>query len=79
MKTKKTVIIIIVFIFGVAKVFAEVPPSPPPNGRGAATANAVPSPPGTPIDGNIYLLIIIATLLGLYIIYNHTLKIKTPV
>ena len=44
-------------------------PPPPP---------APPPPPGLPIDENIYMLLIVALFLGIYIIYNNKLKTKTP-
>ena len=37
-----------------------------------------PPPPGLPIDENIYMLLIVALFLGIYIIYNNKLKTKTP-
>ncbi|WP_072989049.1 hypothetical protein [Flavobacterium segetis] len=43
------------------------PPPPPP-----------PPPPGLSIDQNIFILIIIALIFGIYLIYSKTLKIKTP-
>ncbi len=36
-------------------------------------------PPGLPIDENIFILIIIALLFGVYVIYSHRLKTKTPI
>jgi len=50
------------------------PPAPNPFGR-----KKPPPPPGLPIDENIFILIIIALLFGIYIIYSHRLKTKTPV
>jgi hypothetical protein len=38
-----------------------------------------PPPPGLPIDENIFILMIIAILFGIYIIYSFKLKTKTPI
>ena len=64
-------IFVTVCLLGVAIAFAE-PKPPPPNYKG-------PSPPGLPIDENISVLIIMAILLGIYIIYRHQLKTKAPI
>ncbi|WP_290864484.1 hypothetical protein [Flavobacterium sp.] len=50
-----------------------VPKPPPPVYR------KPPSPPGLPIDENIFVLVIGAILLGIYIIYRHQLKTKAPI
>ena len=76
--TIKILLVLIVFIFGVTKVFADVPTEPPAPMTNANGAPVV-TPPGLPIDENIPLFVIIAILLGLYIIYNHNLKTKTPI
>ena len=34
---------------------------------------------GLPIDENILVLLFVAVLFGMYIIYNHNIKIKTPI
>lgn len=47
------------------------PPSP--------TYRTPPTPPLLPIDENIYIVMIIALLFGIYIIYNNRLKTKTPI
>ena len=33
---------------------------------------------GLPIDENIYMIVLFAILFGIYIIYRHNLKTKTP-
>ncbi len=70
---KKTVLTLMVFLFGILNVFAakQEPPAP--------TRRKPPIPPGFPIDQNISILILIALFLGIYIIYSQRLKIKkTP-
>jgi hypothetical protein len=65
----------IAFLFGKFYVIAgnQAPPTPNPFGR-----KKPPPPPGLPIDENIFILILIALLFGVYIIYSHRLKTKTP-
>ena len=65
---KRNVLLLIVFVCGILEVTAQPPPPPPPGT----------DPPIVPIDDNIHIFLIIALLLGLYIIYNHKLKTKTP-
>lgn len=60
------------FLFGVFNSVAQN--SPPFPGK-----KKPPTPPKMPIDENIYILILIAILFGIYIIYNHRLKTKTPI
>ncbi|MCI4444241.1 MAG: hypothetical protein JHC39_12130 [Lentimicrobium sp.] len=47
----------------------------PPNPGGKKP----PPPPGLPIDDGIYIVFILALLYGIYIVYNHQLKTKTPI
>lgn len=61
-----------IYLFGVTIAFAT--PKPPAPGY-----KKPPSPPGLPIDENILALIILAILLGIYIIYKHQLKTKAPI
>ncbi|MBA4275305.1 MAG: hypothetical protein C0430_00880 [Flavobacterium sp.] len=63
---------VIICLLGVTMAFA-VPKPPPPVYR------KPPSPPGLPIDENIFVLVIGAILLGIYIIYRHQLKTKAPI
>ena len=65
-------IFVTIYLLGVTIAFAE-PKPPPPNYK------KPPSPPGLPIDENISVLIIMAILLGIYIIYKHQLKTKAPI
>lgn len=68
--------IIIICLFGVLDVYST-PTPPSPTGK-SAVGGAPPPPPGMPIDENIFGLIIIAILFGIYIIYRYQLKVKTP-
>lgn len=63
---------IIVTLFGVMYAFAA--PHPPSPG-----AKKPPPPPGLPIDENIFFLLIMAILLGIYIIFRYQLKTKAPI
>jgi hypothetical protein len=65
---------LIIFLFGIMSAFAQTPPVPSPTGR-----RRPPPPPGLPIDENVFILIIIAVLFGIYIIYDFKLKTKTPI
>jgi hypothetical protein len=62
-------------LFGIMNIFAADPPTPSPFGR----RRLPPPPPGLPIDENIFILMIIAILFGIYIIYSFKLKTKTPI
>ena len=64
--------IIMIYLLGVSNAFAA-PHPPPPTGK------KPPPPPGLPIDENILVLLFVAVLFGMYIIYNHNIKIKTPI
>ncbi len=50
------IITILVVLFNVQGVFAQVPPPPP-----------APLPPGLPIDGALVLLFFVALILGYYL------------
>ena len=63
--------IITICLLGVYDAFAA-PHPPPPTGK------KPPPPPGLPIDENILIIVMIAVLFGIYIIYNYTIKTKTP-
>ncbi|MFV5687588.1 hypothetical protein ACM55M_03055 [Flavobacterium sp. ZT3R25] len=66
---KKKFFTIILFTLGIFNVLAAGPPAPAPP----------PPPPGLPIDENIFILMIIAVLFGIYIICSFKLKTKTPI
>ena len=68
--TKKILLTVLMFLYGVLDMFCKTDDPPPPP--------APPPPPGLPIDENIYMLLIVALFLGIYIIYNNKLKTKTP-
>jgi hypothetical protein len=60
---------LIFFLFGVSRAIAQPPsPTPPP-----------PPPPGLAIDENIFILLSIAILFGVYIIYKNNLKRKSSI
>jgi hypothetical protein len=68
------IFLLIIFLMGIVSAFAQTPPSPSPFGR-----RRPPPPPGLPVDENIFILMIIAVLFGIYIIYDFKLKTKTPI
>ncbi|MBF2707448.1 hypothetical protein [Flavobacterium soyangense] len=68
----KKFFIIIISLFGIMNSIAA-PHPPNPGGK------KPPPPPGLPIDDGLYMLFIIALLYGIYIIYNHHIKTKTPI
>lgn len=75
--TKKIIGSLLVFFMGIMGMAAETPPSPP-----MRSPRALPPPPpprGFPIDDNIYILLIIALLFGVYIVYESKFKTKTPI
>jgi hypothetical protein len=63
--------IIMLCLLGVSTAFAA-PFPPPPTGK------KPPPPPGLPIDENLFILVLIAILFGIYIIYKYQSKTKTP-
>lgn len=65
--------ILIAFLLGVPYDMPAAPKGPP-----SPTAQKLPIPPGFSIDENIYILLIGALLLGVYMIHKNKLKIKTP-
>jgi hypothetical protein len=71
---KRVFFTIILFLLGVFNALADGPPVPSPTGK-----KKLPPPPGLPIDDNIFILLIIAVLFGIYIIYSFRLKTKTPI
>jgi hypothetical protein len=68
--------LLIAFLFGTLCAIAGNGGPPVPNISGRKKP---PPPPGLPIDEHIYTIIIIALLFGIYIIYSHRLKTKTPI
>jgi hypothetical protein len=68
------IFVLIAFLLGVVYDMAAAPKGPP-----SPTAKTKkPIPPGFSIDENIYILLIGALLLGVYMIHKNKLKIKTP-
>ena len=68
---KKTVSFIVFFFF-IYSIFAKDPPPAP-------TYRKPPPPPHLSIDENIFIVVLIALLFGIYIIYNNRLKTKTSI
>jgi hypothetical protein len=68
---RKNALCFILFFFSIFSVIAKGNPPAP-------TQKVPPPPPFAPIDENIFLLMIIALLFGLYIIYNFKIKQNTP-
>ena len=68
---------LIIFLFGFMNVFAGSGGSGPP----APTAKQMAPPvgPGLPINENIFTLMIIALLFGIYIIYLNYIKTKNTI
>lgn len=65
-KIKKSVFIII-YLLSILNVFA-IPKPPPPIWK------KPPPPPGLPIDKGVYLMLIMAVILGLFYVYRYNLK-----
>ena len=63
-----TQIILIVFVLTGMSVFGQGPPPPPPP----------PDVPAVPIGGNLFVLLLVATIYGAYKIYDLKLNKKTP-
>lgn len=68
---QKNALCFILFFFSIFSVIANGNPPAP-------TSRKPPTPPILPIDENIYVVMIIALLFGIYIIYNFKIKQKTP-
>ncbi|MBC7749672.1 MAG: hypothetical protein H7Z76_14055 [Methylotenera sp.] len=60
-------------MLGIFNAFAGIANPPSPVGR-----RRPPPPPGLAIDENIFILLLIALFMGIYIIYSFKLKQKTP-
>lgn len=73
--TKKIIGSLLVFFMGIMGMAAETPPPQPMRGLQPPP----PPPPGLSIDDNIYILLIIALLFGVYIVYESKFKTKTPI
>lgn len=67
--------ITILCLFLNAMVYSAPPPPPPP----PAPTDGPPPPLGFPIDENIMVVVVLAVIFGLYIVYKHHLKQKTPI
>jgi hypothetical protein len=68
--------VVVLFLLDIVGVMAGPnPPVPSPRKKGGGP----PPNPGLPIDQDLVILLIIAVLFGVYVIYKHQLKQKTPV
>jgi hypothetical protein len=67
-------LILFTLLFGVLNDMVAGPPEPAFAGK-----KKPPPPPGLPIDQEIIFLLIVALILGIYIIYTRQIKTKTPV
>ena len=65
---------LMIFVIGIFNAFAANQAPPSPVGR-----RRPPPPHGLPIDENILTLMLVALVLGIYIIYRFKLKQKTPI
>ena len=68
-----------IFLIGTVSVCAGTAPAagpPSPTGKGSAIG---PTPPGLAIDDNIYLMICIGLLLGLYFVNKRYIKTKPSI
>jgi len=69
---QKKIVCFIVFFFSIFSIIAkENPPSP--------TYRRPPPPPFLSIGEDVYIVVMIALLFGIYIIYNSRLKTKTSI
>lgn len=64
---------LMIFVLGMLNAFAANSGPPSPAGR-----RRPPPPPGLGIDENIFTMMLVALIFGIYIIYNFKIKQKTP-
>jgi len=64
---------LMIYLLSISNALAAPHPPPPNNGK------KPPPPPGLAIDDNLFILLILAVLFGIYIIYIYKLKTKTPI
>ncbi|MEZ7499130.1 hypothetical protein QO200_10290 [Flavobacterium sp. Arc3] len=67
------------FLFGMLRAFADGVSPPPPDDPVVTADGLPPPPPGFAIDENIFMLLSIAILFGIYIIYKNNLKTKSSI
>ena len=78
MKTvSNNVYFLIIFLFGFVCAFAGSTDAGPP--VPTAKKMGLPPSPGLPIDENIFLLLVVASLFGTYIIYYNYIKTKNTI
>jgi hypothetical protein len=70
---KSVFFILMILVLGIFNAFAGGANPPSPIGR-----RRPPPPPGLAIDENIFILVLIALIMGIYIIYSFETKQKTP-
>jgi uncharacterized membrane-anchored protein YitT (DUF2179 family) len=69
----KVTLTVLMFFVGFFQAIAQTPPAPNPFGR-----RRPPPPPGLPIDDSIFVAVILAIFLGIYLVYTQSYKAKTP-
>lgn len=68
-----------IFFSGLMSIFAGTAPAsgpPSPTGKGAAVP---PPPPGLPINDYIFVMILVALLLGFYVVNKRQIKTKASI
>lgn len=80
MKMINKIVIVFLMLFGVINIIsASAPPAPASTAKGASTLAGPQPTPDIPIDSNLWLLLVAALLLGLYVIYKHKLYTKASI
>lgn len=70
---KKNIFTLLVVLTAIVDLFALGATPPEPFAR-----KKPPPPPGLPIDEHVFIIMLLAFFFGMYIVYSHKLKIKTP-
>ena len=63
---------ILVCLFGILDAFSA--PNPP-----MPTGKKPPPPPGLPINEDLYVVLVLGLIYGIYFLYNYQIKQKTPI
>jgi hypothetical protein len=76
MKMTNKILTVFLVLFACTMVFAETPP-PPATAKNMGANQVPPPPPEGPIDGSgLLVLMLVAILLGIYVLYKYNLKTK---